>query len=73
MTVAWRLMNEEGALWRQIIAVKFGVDKRGWFTCMALWSHGKSLWKKIGAGKERFLNCIRWNVGRSDRIRFWED
>lgn len=35
--------------------------------------HGRSLWKKIGEGKEKFLNCIRWKVGKGDRLNFWKD
>lgn len=66
----WRFMNEEGALWRRIIVAKFGVEGNGWFACTALQSHGKTLWKRTGVGKERFHKCIRWKVGRGDKINF---
>lgn len=59
----WSFMIEEDVLWRKIIAAKFGVEENGWFTCAALQSHGKSLWKRIGARKMRFQHCMRWKVG----------
>lgn len=69
----WRFMNEEGTLWRRIIAAKVGVEDRGWFSGGLMRGDGHSLWKKIGAGKENFLRCIRWQVGQGNRLNFWTD
>lgn len=59
----WRFMVEDKALWRRIIMAKFGVEGREWFTGGLMRCHGRNLRKKIGDGKENFLNCIRWTVG----------
>lgn len=66
-------MNEENAFWKRVITSKFGLEERGWLICGAMHSHNKSLWKKIEDGKESFLRYTRWNVGRGNIIRFWED
>lgn len=36
-------------------------------------SHGTSLWKKISMVKQRFQDCIKWKLGKGDRIHFWKD
>lgn len=35
--------------------------------------HGCRLWKSIMKQWPRFLNCIKWRLGRGDKIRFWLD
>lgn len=51
-------MKEEGVVWRMTIAAKFGTDERLWFTKVGTRSHGKSMWKKIGVGGDKFQECI---------------
>lgn len=34
---------------------------------------GKYLWKTIGAGKDKFHECIRWRVGDREGLSFWFD
>lgn len=63
-------MIEEGALWRRIIATKFGVYDSGWFAGGVLRSQWRRLWKKIGDGKERFQTCITWKVGNGTESNF---
>lgn len=37
-----------------LLQAKFRIEESEWFTSMALRAHGKILWKKIGAGREKF-------------------
>lgn len=45
----------------------------GWFTGEIMRIHGRSLWKKIGESRDKFLQCINREVGRGDRLSFWKD
>lgn len=36
-------------------------------------SHDYGFWKSIRKGKDDFWNCIRFKVGSSEEIRFWEN
>lgn len=69
----WRFMNEDIVLWRRVIAVKFGIDERGWFTKGVTRDLMGRLRKKIGEGRDGFQEFVRWMAGKGDRVRPWED
>lgn len=35
--------------------------------------YGLGLWRKISVGSGKFLECVRWKLGRGSKIRFWLD
>ena len=45
--LAWRFASEDSPLWKNIISLKYGVDKRGWFTKNGRGAFGVGLWKEI--------------------------
>ena len=46
----WRLMNEKGNLWREVVAVKYGATNLGWFPSSPKENYGCSLWSYISKG-----------------------
>ena len=43
----WRFANKRGALWKQVISAKYGVEKVGWSSCGVRGAYGVGLWKAI--------------------------
>jgi hypothetical protein len=52
----WCFGMERDALWRQVVAAKYGSNWGGWCTKEVRDSHGVSLWKSIHQGWPSFLN-----------------
>lgn len=69
----WRFAMEPNALWRTVIANKYGIDEGGWTSGVSNESHGVSLWKFIRGSWGRFSQNTRFVVGRGLRIYFWDD
>jgi hypothetical protein len=69
----WRFGVERDALWRRVIAEKFGSVGGGWSTQQAHGSYGMSLWKYISKGWDQFYKFLEFEVGDGSRIRFWSD
>ena len=69
----WRFGIEDSNLWSRVVVVKYGVEGGGWRTKAIRGSHGCSLWKGIMAGWEDFSTHILFDVGVSNRVRFWHD
>ena len=70
---AWRFTSEDNPLWKNIISLKYGVDKGGWFTKNGKGAFGVGLWKEINKEASvlsQFSNCV---VGDGKRLRFWKD
>ena len=44
---SWRYANEKGALWNEVIRVKYGEVEGGWATCEVRVGNGVGLWKVI--------------------------
>lgn len=69
----WRFAMKPNALWRTVIANKYGIDEGGWTSGVSNESHGVSLWKFIRGSWGRFSQNTRFVVGRGLRICFWDD
>lgn len=64
----------EVRLWRRIVEAKCGGVEKNWSGEKARRPHGLGLWRKILMEWPRFKECIRWKLGRGDKIRFcWDD
>uniref|UniRef100_A0A2N9I574 Reverse transcriptase domain-containing protein n=1 Tax=Fagus sylvatica TaxID=28930 RepID=A0A2N9I574_FAGSY len=53
--------GENTALWRQVIASKYGVGKGDWYTKEDRGGHGVCLWKHIRLGASTSANQMRWD------------
>uniref|UniRef100_A0A2N9HEY0 Reverse transcriptase domain-containing protein n=1 Tax=Fagus sylvatica TaxID=28930 RepID=A0A2N9HEY0_FAGSY len=69
----WRFGVERDALWRRVIAEKFGSVGGGWSTQQAHGSYGMSLWKYISKGWDQFYKFLEFKVGDGSWIPFWSD
>uniref|UniRef100_A0A2N9GD56 Reverse transcriptase domain-containing protein n=1 Tax=Fagus sylvatica TaxID=28930 RepID=A0A2N9GD56_FAGSY len=69
----WWFGMEETHLWRRVIAEKYGVEGRGWFSKTPKGPHGCGLWKGIMSGWDFFSQKVRMIAGRGNRILFWHD
>jgi hypothetical protein len=69
----WRFGVERDALWRRVIAEKFGLVGGGWSTQRVHGSYGMSLWKYISKGWDQLHKFLELKVGDGSRIPFWSD
>ena len=69
----WRFGMERDALWRQVVAAKYGSNWGGWGTKEVKDSYGVSLWKSIHRGWSSFSNHLFHLVGDGSRVQFWHD
>ena len=67
----WRFAKEEEALWRQVIASKYGVDNSGWWSKKCPKAHGVGCWKSILAGLELFKTLLHFKVKNGSKVLFW--
>ena len=69
----WRFGVEREALWRQVVAVKYGSLEGGWCSKIPTGPYGVGLWKFIRSGWDKFSRLLKFEVGVGSRIRFWDD
>ena len=69
----WRFGHERDALWRRVIAGKYGVCAGGWTTPLPRGSYGVSVWRSIRSGWEAFSSFVRFQVRDGQTVSFWED
>ena len=58
----WRLAKEENALWRKLIASKYGVDNLGWWSKKSHYAHGMGCLKSICGGLELFKTMVHFKI-----------
>lgn len=68
----WHFGQEEGSLWRQVVAMKFGLEDR-WDIMLNRWPYGCSPWREIIQYYHFFKEGVVYEVGDGSRIKFWED
>ena len=66
----WHFAMETNAMWRTVIANKYGSDGGGWCSGATNEPFGGFLWKYIRGSWERFSQKIKFEVGRGLRICF---
>jgi hypothetical protein len=64
---------ERDALWRQVVAAKYGSSWGDWCSKEVKDSYGVSLWKSIHRGWPSFLNYLFFLVRDGSRVKFWRD
>lgn len=69
----WRFLREEESMWHSVIGAKYGMDENG----QDVKSGGKARttcpWKNISRIYHTFIPYMRYDMGRGDRVKFWED
>ena len=60
-------------VWRRVIGAKYGNEWGGWCTKSMFVAYGVCLWKFIRSGWLNFSKFIRYDVGNSTRVKFWND
>lgn len=69
----WCFGVEQGALWREVITVKYGIECGGWISLMSGGFHGTGLWKFIRKGCDSFSRFVVFELGSGVMICFWHD
>lgn len=76
----WRFEEERGALWRIVIATKYGEDVWGWVPSRVPRHRVPGLWgnlMRVGDSStlrgELFSRGVGFKVGEASRSRFWFD
>lgn len=69
----WRFGLERDALWKRVIAAKYGEECNGWLLIPPLGVVGSGVWKGICAWKDQFSHFIWFKINRGDRVSFWHD
>lgn len=66
----WRFGHENGSLWREVIASKYGLVN-AWETRSPSSLHGVSCWKEIMQFLGKFKGAVRVEVGSGRGTHFW--
>ena len=69
----WRFASEDSPLSKNIISLKYGVDKGGWFTKNGKGAFGVGLWKDISKEATVLKQFGNFFVGDGKRFNFWRD
>lgn len=69
----WRFAMEMDALWRKVVAIKYGSMSGGWCSEEARGSFGVGVWKCIRRGCDAFASHVRYEVGDGSKVLFWHD
>lgn len=69
----WQFGYEKLALWRIIVAEKYGEDSFGWLTKPTKKAYGCSVWKPICKNVEFFSFNCKMQVGDGSLTSFWGD
>ncbi|XP_026450690.1 uncharacterized protein LOC113350786 [Papaver somniferum] len=70
---SWRFAKEEDAMWRKIVAEKYGTGDVQWMAKVPNCSYGSSVWRAIMNHNSFFLKHVRFKVHSGSLLRFWKD
>ena len=70
---SWRLANEKGAWWIEVIRGKYGVEEGGWVSCNPREGFGVGLWKTLRKWGYLVSGRFSYVVGDGKRTKFWKD
>jgi hypothetical protein len=66
-----RYSGDEGKLWKSLVDFKYNDHSPNIFTCSE--TGASNFWKGVLWAARVAKLGYRWNVGRGDKVRFWED
>lgn len=70
--LAWRLLNDEDAVWCQMVRAKYGVSFDAPLT-LSYKVRASIIWRGIEWCSELLQQGLRWEVRDGERTRFWSD
>jgi hypothetical protein len=65
----WRFALERDALWRKVVAIKYGSMRGGWCSKEVEGSFGVG----VRRGWDAFAVHVRYEVGDGSKVLFWHD
>jgi hypothetical protein len=68
-----RFANEEDVWWRKLVEVKYDTMRGGWSSKEVGGPYGVGEWKYIRKGWDDFKQHVRFEIGDSSRVLFWQD
>lgn len=69
----WCFAMEKDALWKRVIATKYGVDWGGWCSKSVAGPQEVCLWKHIQRGRNWFSGSTCFELGLGTNVQFWHD
>ncbi|XP_026410423.1 uncharacterized protein LOC113305622 [Papaver somniferum] len=69
----WRFATEDSALWRTIVAEKYGVNVAQWIPKTLECTYGRSVCRSIMKFKSSVLKFVKFKVNNGISVRFWDD
>lgn len=69
----WRFGIEINAMWRRLIAAKYGEDGLGWSSGMLVGPVGCGAWNDIMLVMEDFFRLVKFKVKKGNRVCFGMD
>jgi len=68
----WQFAKRD-ALWRKVVAIKYGSVRGGWCSKEVGGSFGVGVWKCIRTVCDAFAAHVRYEVGDGSKVLFWHD
>lgn len=72
LKVAWGLISKEHALWAQVLQSKYKMDLQD-YDYNPNGRNASNLWKGISSVWMALRDCVRWEIGNGNMVRFWMD
>lgn len=69
----WRFGVESQAIWRRVIAAKYGEEQNGWISRTPTGLNRSGIWRGIAEGIGLFSRFIRFKVNNEEQVSFWYD
>jgi len=66
----WRFAREDNTLWKDLLKMKYDVDKLGWWSKKSPNPHGVGCWKSITSELDLFRSLVQFKVGNGSRVLF---
>lgn len=58
-------------MWKRVIEARWGRFEEGMAGKHGTRSHGLRVWRRILMDRHKMQKCIRWRLGRGNKIHFW--
>lgn len=69
----WRFPKEFESMWHLVISTKYGIHVNGWDAILDGRVCTSCPWRNISKISPKFLANIRYDPGKGNTIKFWED
>jgi len=69
----WRFAKEDNTLWKNMVKLKYGIDRLGRWSKTSTHAHGVGCWKSIISGLDQFKSLVNFEVNDGSRAYFWYD